>query len=146
MGNCSAGKDYKKDGKTNPDGTRAGAYKKKGTNNIPMGDAAKPGTNTSFNPMKYDYVIANAGKVDKEYELISPPLGAGAFGEVRKAIHRASGLERAVKIIYKDKSDPVELAKIIDEVIFNVSTTRISLFDFWILKRLIELGQNLEQA
>lgn len=129
MGNCSAGKDYKKDGKTNPDGTRKQAYKTKGTNKLPIGDTAKPGTNTSFNPMKYDHVISNSGNVDKEYELISPPLGTGAFGEVRKAIHRASGLERAVKIIYKDKSDPVELAKIIDEVIeFNLTILRILKF------------------
>jgi calcium-dependent protein kinase len=81
-----------------------------------------PGTkqlgSMAFNPNAYDHVIANKGSVEKEYKLITPPLGQGAFGEVRKAIHKASGLERAVKIIYKDKSDPVELAKIKDEVRF----------------------------
>jgi calcium-dependent protein kinase len=76
----------------------------------------QPGSNTSFNPVKYDHVIANQGHVEKEYKLLNPPLGQGAFGEVRKAIHKSSGLERAVKIIYKDKSDPAELAKIKDEV------------------------------
>ena len=74
------------------------------------------GSNQSFNPIRYDHVIANRGSVEKEYRLITPPLGQGAFGEVRKAIHLNTGLERAVKIIYKDKSDPVELAKIKDEV------------------------------
>ena len=80
----------------------------------------QPGSNTSFNPVKYDHVIANSGNVEAEYKLITPPLGQGAFGEVRKAIHKSSGLERAVKIIYKDKSDPVELAKIKDEVRFII--------------------------
>jgi len=61
-------------------------------------------------------VISNSGNVEKEYNLINPPLGQGAFGEVRKAIHKSSNLERAVKIIYKDKSNPEELAKIKDEV------------------------------
>jgi hypothetical protein len=54
--------------------------------------------------------------VEREYNLISPAIGQGAYGEVRRAIHKASFLERAVKIIYKDKSNPVELAKIKDEV------------------------------
>jgi calcium-dependent protein kinase len=48
--------------------------------------------------------------------LINPPLGAGAYGEVRKAIHKASGIERAIKIIYKAKADPEELSKIKSEV------------------------------
>lgn len=116
MGACGS----KKDKNEAPDGRRESNYQRNETNRMPMGDAggdqANPGTNTSFNPMKYDHVISNTGNIEQEYELISPPLGQGAFGEVRKAIHRASGLERAVKIIYKDKSDPVELAKIIDEV------------------------------
>lgn len=115
MGACGS-KDKPKD--TAADGRRESQYKRNETNKMPMNEneAATPGTNTSFNPIKYDHVIANSANVEKEYELISPPLGQGAFGEVRKAIHRASGLERAVKIIYKDKSDPAELAKIIDEV------------------------------
>lgn len=128
MGNCGSGKDYKKNNTQGPDGRRQQSYKRDETTKMPMsggqGNSNNPGTNTSFNPMKFDHVIANAGNVDKEYELISPPLGQGAFGEVRKAIHRASGLERAVKIIYKDKSDPVELAKIIDEVIFSLNFYR----------------------
>jgi calcium-dependent protein kinase len=49
----------------------------------------------------YDHLISNKGNASKDYTLISPPLGAGAFGEVRKAVHKASGLERAIKIIYK---------------------------------------------
>jgi serine/threonine protein kinase len=48
--------------------------------------------------------------------LLNPPLGQGAFGEVRKAIHIESGHERAVKLIYKEKSNPFEIASIKNEV------------------------------
>jgi calcium-dependent protein kinase len=95
---------------------RSALYKQTGATEKATYGGPAPGSNSSFNPVKYDHVIANQGNVEKEYELITPPLGQGAFGEVRKAIHKSSGLERAVKIIYKDKSDPVELAKIKDEV------------------------------
>lgn len=47
---------------------------------------------------------------------MNPPMGKGAFGEVRKAIHKASGIERAVKIINKKALDHEELGKIKDEV------------------------------
>ena len=117
MGNCGSGKDYtKKSQRQTPytmNQAQAGAGKMVGG---PVGQQGMPGSNTSFNPVMYDHVIANSGNVETEYKLITPPLGQGAFGEVRKAIHKSSGLERAVKIIYKDKSDPVELAKIKDEV------------------------------
>ena len=118
MGNCGSGKNYdKKD--------RSQLYEQQNGQGSPEAPQDRkaggppPGSNISFNPVKYDHVIANEGNVEKEYKLITPPLGQGAFGEVRKAIHKASGLERAVKIIYKDKSDPVELAKIKDEVRLN---------------------------
>jgi hypothetical protein len=74
------------------------------------------GSNTSFNPLAYDHVIATKGTVENEYRLDPIPLGQGAFGEVRKAIHLSTGLERAVKIIYKAKSDPQEIMKIKKEV------------------------------
>ena len=69
-----------------------------------------------FNPNKHVHVIANEGHVNQEYELKEPPLGEGAFGKVMLGVHRNSGLERAVKIIQKDRSNPEELQKIKDEV------------------------------
>lgn len=118
MGNCcSSGKNYSKK-KNRKDQYIEGVNAKEAANGMTGGPAngGQHGSNSSFNPVKYDHVIANKGNVEKEYKLISPPLGQGAFGEVRKAIHKSSGLERAVKIIYKDKSDPAELAKVKDEV------------------------------
>ena len=35
-----------------------------------------------------DTVFEKDGKVTKDYTLLSPPLGKGAYGEVRKAIHK----------------------------------------------------------
>ena len=40
----------------------------------------------------------------------------GAFGEVRKAIHKSTSIVRAVKIIFKDNSTPQELKRITNEV------------------------------
>lgn len=43
------------------------------------------------------------GNIYNEYQLISPPLGKGSFGEVFKAIHIRTGLQRAVKTVSKSK-------------------------------------------
>jgi calcium-dependent protein kinase len=58
----------------------------------------------------------NVGDVRQEYVFLSPPLGKGAFGEVRKAKHNKSGLIRAVKIINKGDLNYHELSVIKDEV------------------------------
>jgi calcium-dependent protein kinase len=41
---------------------------------------------------------------------------SGAFGEVRKAIHKATGIERAVKIISKSATSAEEQERLINEV------------------------------
>ena len=40
----------------------------------------------------------------------------GAFGEVRRAIHKRTNITRAVKIIYKEATDKEEHDKLINEV------------------------------
>lgn len=40
----------------------------------------------------------------------------GAFGEVRKALHKASGLLRAVKIINKNSTSEEEKTRLVNEV------------------------------
>lgn len=40
----------------------------------------------------------------------------GAFGEVRKAIHKITGIERALKIISKEILDEAEVSRLIIEV------------------------------
>jgi calcium-dependent protein kinase len=37
-----------------------------------------------------DFVQGKQGKINKDYTLLNPPLGKGAFGEVRKAIHKTT--------------------------------------------------------
>ena len=70
-----------------------------------------------FNPTKLSHVIANQGEsVEKDYEVLYPPIGQGQFAEVRKAIHKTTKIERAVKIINKKKCHPMELMVIRDEV------------------------------
>lgn len=58
----------------------------------------------------------NVGEVKKEYMFLAPPLGAGAFGEVRRAKHNKSGLIRAVKIVDKRNLSFEELSIIKEEV------------------------------
>lgn len=40
----------------------------------------------------------------------------GSFGEVRRAIHKKTNVTRAVKIIYKDNTDPEERKNLINEI------------------------------
>ena len=56
------------------------------------------------------------GKITNDYNLLEPPLGTGAFGEVRKAVHRGTGMSRAVKIIDKKMANADEIEKLINEV------------------------------
>ena len=48
-----------------------------------------------------NFVVQNPRAFQEEYK-IGKSLGSGAFGEVRKVIHRATGEARAVKIFRKD--------------------------------------------
>lgn len=74
-------------------------------------------------------VTEKLGKINKDYTLLNPPIGKGsslltpsfnnlaiqgAFGEVRKAIHKKTGLMRAVKIINKTSKEEQE--KLVNEV------------------------------
>ena len=67
------------------------------------------------------------GRITKFYTLLNPPLGKGnsnylakimkgAYGEVRKAIHKITGMLRAVKIIAKLQTNKNELDRITNEV------------------------------
>ena len=61
-------------------------------------------------------VFENKNKIAKEYNILWPPLGQGAFGEVRKCVQRETGHIRAVKIIFKDNATEEELKRILREV------------------------------
>ncbi|CAD8205468.1 unnamed protein product [Paramecium pentaurelia] len=56
------------------------------------------------------------GRITKDYTLLNPPLGNGAYGEVRKAIHKSTNLMRAVKIIHKSQTTKQEQERLINEV------------------------------
>ena len=68
-----------------------------------------------------DLVVEHYGRkktspLTNDYKILDPPLGKGGFGEVRKAIHKYSGLERAVKIINKTDMDADERERLVNEV------------------------------
>ena len=48
--------------------------------------------------------------------MLLPPLGIGSFGEVRKALHKISGVLRAIKIMAKDHMSPEEHDRMLYEV------------------------------
>jgi hypothetical protein len=41
--------------------------------------------------------------VKKNYEIDKEPIGKGQFATVKRAVHRQTGKEYAVKTIYKEK-------------------------------------------
>ena len=76
-----------------------------------------PVTSTqNFNPGNFALINENKNKITREYNVLSPALGRGAFGEVRQAIHRETGMVRAIKIVFKEISKPNDLSRIVKEV------------------------------
>lgn len=69
-----------------------------------------------FKVSHIDFINQKSGDILKYYELYEPALGKGAFGEVRKAIHKLTGIERAVKIIQKRNTSGEEQKRLINEV------------------------------
>lgn len=61
------------------------------------------------------FVRKKSGKINMEYKL-QGGLGKGGFGEVRKAVHKQSGIKRAVKLIKKVDLDEEEKERLINEV------------------------------
>ena len=49
---------------------------------------------------KSAFVCYKTNKINDEY-LLGETLGQGAFGTVRKAVHKLTGQERAIKILKK---------------------------------------------
>ncbi len=64
----------------------------------------------------------NMGKFKDYYKLVSRlgsgnlELTLGAFGEVYQCKHRETGVQRALKVIYKSSLDEEESEKLINEV------------------------------
>lgn len=64
---------------------------------------------------KSDFITQNEGKFRDNYQ-IGQMLGQGAFGEVRKCIHRKTKVIRAVKLIRKDAMTAEEEQSFKDEI------------------------------
>jgi len=63
-----------------------------------------------------DFISEKSGKIENEYSLLSPAIGRGAYGEVRRAVHKKTNVLRAVKIIFKDAADKEDQERLINEV------------------------------
>lgn len=84
-----------------------------------------------FKISQTDLIGEKTGRISAEYSLQYPAIGKGkfdchqiwfissllgAYGEVRRAVHRKTNLIRAVKIIYKDSTSKEEQERLINEV------------------------------
>jgi len=74
-----------------------------------------PNDGNNFSINAKDFVKARTTKFRDEY-VVKDQLGQGAFGEVRKVIHKTTGLARAAKILRKDAISTSEHSKLIQEV------------------------------
>lgn len=70
----------------------------------------------TFNILPNHFIRRNSGRITDDYTILSPPLGKGAFGEVRKAYHNASGITRAIKIIARRHADREQENILMNEV------------------------------
>ncbi len=104
-----------------------------------MHAVSKKITQFEFRLSHQSLVRKMTGNIEAEYQILSPPLGKGkrtvktlfeldknikicvpfiqgGFGEVRKAIHKATGIKRAVKLIKRNALDQEETERLINEV------------------------------
>eukprot|EP01017_Pseudomicrothorax_dubius_P034140 TRINITY_DN4645_c0_g3_i2.p1 TRINITY_DN4645_c0_g3~~TRINITY_DN4645_c0_g3_i2.p1 ORF type:complete len:444 (-),score=68.62 TRINITY_DN4645_c0_g3_i2:420-1751(-) len=107
--------------KTRSVSVSAESSKKGSSSNLNSGGANPASPNgikskDDFKITSVDLIGEKLGKIARDYHLTSPPLGSGAFGEVRKGIHRASGSVRAVKIINKSATKEEERERLTNEV------------------------------
>ncbi len=84
----------------------------------------------NFNILPAHFIRKNTGVVTNDYNFLSPPIGRGkrflrqidtkfilgAFGEVRKAVHNASGIQRAIKIIARRHAEKEQEEILMNEV------------------------------
>ncbi|CAD8108765.1 unnamed protein product [Paramecium sonneborni] len=61
-------------------------------------------------------VAEKHGSITNEYTLLKPPIGKGAFGEVRKGIHKVTNQIRAIKVISKEKANAIEVERLRIEI------------------------------
>ncbi|CAD8199555.1 unnamed protein product [Paramecium pentaurelia] len=61
-------------------------------------------------------VAEKYGSITHDYTLLKPPIGKGAFGEVRKAIHKVTNQVRAIKVISKEKASKAEVERLRIEI------------------------------
>lgn len=68
----------------------------------------------NFKISRADLIRSNSTQIHDQYRILSPPIGKGAFGEVRKAIHKITEVTYAIKIINCKDYTPEE-----EETLFN---------------------------
>lgn len=106
------------------------------------------------NDLKFDksaFVCYKTCKITDEYSL-GKTLGEGAFGTVRKAVHKATNQERAIKILKKRQQDERKLflevnilSKLAHPNIMNIYEFYDDKANFYIVSELCKGGELFEQ-
>mmetsp|Transcript_15505 Transcript_15505/g.32738 ORF Transcript_15505/g.32738 Transcript_15505/m.32738 type:complete len:504 (-) Transcript_15505:72-1583(-) len=76
-----------------------------------FGRTEASGTRTSLSAKKLNFVVDNRGKIRDHYALNTDKLGAGSYGSVCKAEHKASKSQRAIKTISKAQTGKTQKAQ-----------------------------------
>jgi len=69
----------------------------------------------SFNLTHSDMIKEKHSEINLDYNFVTT-LGKGAFGEVIMATNKTTGIVRAIKIINKDKQQPNQYTRMLDEI------------------------------
>ncbi|EGR33828.1 protein kinase domain protein [Ichthyophthirius multifiliis] len=90
--------------------------------------------NNTLNISNEGFVKEKLGKIHHDYTILNPPLGKGAYGEVRKAIHKTTQIARAIKIISKQstsRSDQERLKMEVDMLKVLDHPNIIKVYEFY---------------
>jgi len=93
------------------------AGKSKVSSPVIAADLEKPlhSATTNFKISHGDLVKQKRTLITDDYTFIET-LGRGAFGEVKKVIHKATGITRAVKILYRDTQNVDQYNQMLNEI------------------------------
>ena len=71
---------------------------------------------SKFNLKANDFIVPKNHPILNEYYLHKNPLGTGSYAEVMVCVHRLTNIERAVKIINKNKMNIKERSRMYQEI------------------------------
>lgn len=69
-----------------------------------------------FHISSSDLVTHKKTSIYEDYNILGSSLGTGSYGSVHKALHKQTGILRAIKFISKDLTCPEDQKRLLNEV------------------------------